>query len=176
MMWTAALLLGLLPALGLDGRSVDPFAAGDAKAVVVIFLRTDCPISNRYAPELQRIGAKFSDRQVRFWLVYPDTSEPVETIRRHITEFKFPGEPLRDPQKELVRAAQASVTPEAAVFLPGGKLVYHGRIDDRVVDFGKVRPQASTHDLEAALEAVLAGKPVAQASTKAIGCYLSDLP
>ena len=175
-MGTAALLLGLLPALGLDGRSVDPFALGDAKAVVLIFLRTDCPISNRYAPELQRIGAMFSGRQVRFWLVYPDKGESVEGIRRHVAEYNYPGEPLRDPNRELARVAQASVTPEAAVFLPGKRLVYHGRIDDRVVDFGKVRPQASSHDLEDALEAVLAGRPVAQASTKAIGCYISDLP
>jgi len=175
-MGTVALLLGLLPALGLDGRIVDPFVMGDAKAVVLIFLRTDCPISNRYAPELQRIGAKFTGRQVRFWLVYPDKNEPAEEIRRHAAEYRYPGEALRDPNRELVRAAQVSVTPEAAVFLPGKKLVYHGRIDDRVIDFGKVRPQASSHDLEDALEAVLAGRSVAQPSTKAIGCYISDLP
>jgi hypothetical protein len=175
-MWTAALFFGMLPAVGLNGHAVDPFAVKDDKAIVMIFLRTDCPISNRYAPELQRIGAKFSPRHVRFWLVFPDKSEPPEKVRQHVAEYHFPGKPLLDPNKELVRAAEASVTPEAAVFLPDRKLVYHGRIDDRVADFGKVRPRAATHDLEDALESVLAGKPVAQSSTKAIGCYISDLP
>jgi hypothetical protein len=54
-------------------------------------------------------------------------------------------------------------------------LVYSGRIDDRYVDFGKARQAASTHDLEAAIANTLAGKPVAQARTRAVGCYLTDL-
>lgn len=177
-MLTAALLLSLLQAavLGLDGHIVDPFAPGDDKAIVLVFIRTDCPISNRYAPELRRIGAKFAGKSVRFWLVYPGAGTSPEVVRKHVFEYGFPGKPLLDPKKDLVRAAQVSVTPESAVFLPGKKLVYHGRIDDRVVDFGKVRSQALTHDLEAALDAVLAGQPVPRSTTKAIGCYISDLP
>jgi hypothetical protein len=54
--------------------------------------------------------------------------------------------------------------------------VYHGRIDDRFIDFGKSRTQPTTHDLSSAIEAVLAGKQVSSAVTKAIGCYISDLP
>ena len=71
--------------------------------------------------------------------------------------------------------AKARVTPEAAIFLPNRKLAYHGRIDDRYIDFGKARNAPTTHDLEAALEAVIAGKPVPSEATRAVGCYLADL-
>ena len=55
------------------------------------------------------------------------------------------------------------------------KLVYHGRIDDRFIDFGKSRPEATVHDLQNAIDAALAGRKVTPAETKAIGCYIADL-
>ncbi|MDP8981249.1 MAG: redoxin domain-containing protein [Acidobacteriota bacterium] len=167
------LLLGALMGMGMDGRPVDPFKAD---ITVLVFVRTDCPISNRYAPEIQRISSEFSAKNVRFWMVYPDASESPEHIRKHVAEYGFPGEPLRDPKKELVKLAQVRVTPEVAIFAAGAKLVYHGRIDDRVAGFGKSRAQASTHDLETALAAIAAGRPVPREKTSAVGCYISDLP
>ena len=174
-MFTGLLLLGGLFGLGmgLDGQPGDPFTE---RITVLVFVRTDCPISNRYAPEIQRICREFSPRKVRFWMVYPDRTESPENIRKHLADYAFPGEALRDPKKELVKLAQVRVTPEVAVFLAGPKLVYHGRIDDRVVDFGKARGEAGTHDLEAVLTALLEGKAVPREKTKAVGCYISDLP
>ena len=174
-MFNGLLLFGALYGLGmgLDGRAADPFTA---PITVLVFVRTDCPVSNRYAPEIQRIYREFSARKVRFWMVYPDAAESPKNIRKHLADYAFPGEVLRDPKKELVRLSQVSVTPEVAVFVAGPKLVYHGRIDDRVVDFGKVRGEAGTHDLEAVLAALVAGKAVAREKTKAVGCYISDLP
>jgi hypothetical protein len=67
------------------------------------------------------------------------------------------------------------VTPEAAVYTPDHRLVYRGRIDDWYVDFGKPRAAPTTHDLEDALEAVLGGRPVADARTTAVGCFIGDL-
>lgn len=160
--------------LDLGGHVRDPFAAA-ARARVFLFVRSDCPVTNRYAPELQRIAQEFAGRGVEFWLVYPDPAETAETIRKHLSEYHFPGEPLRDPQHRLVRHAHATIAPEAAVFDASGSVAYLGRIDDRFVDFGKSRPAPRTHDLEAAISAVLAGKPVAQPQTHAIGCYLADV-
>ncbi|MBV9264666.1 MAG: redoxin family protein [Acidobacteriaceae bacterium] len=145
-----------------------------AKARVFIFLRTDCPISNRYAPELQRIATEFSSKPVDFWLVYSDRSETAVQINQHIAEYRFPGIPLLDPAHELAGLAAATVTPQAAVFDERGQLKYSGRIDDRWVDFGKSR-SAQTHDLEAAIGATLEGRPVSQARTRAVGCYLADV-
>jgi AhpC/TSA family protein len=159
----------------LAGREVEPLRATDAKATVFIFIRSDCPISNRYAPEVRRLDKKFASSGVAFWLVYPDSDESVETIRQHLKEYDYHLNVLRDRQHTLVKMTGVRVTPEAAVFLPGGRMVYHGRIDDRYVAFGKARPAPTTHDLEQTLEAILAGKPVRVRTTRAIGCFISDL-
>ena len=158
----------------LDGHAVDPFAAAEAKAIVFVFLSTDCPISNRYAPEIRRVEENATRSGIKFWLVYADADATPESIRKHISDYRLPQHALRDPRHALVRLAQARVTPEAAVFLPGAKLVYHGRIDNRYADLGKERPEATQHDLEEVLTAILQGRPVPYSAAKAVGCYISD--
>jgi len=159
----------------LDGRQVEPLRAQNAKAIVFIFFRTDCPISNRYAPEVRRLYEKFAKTGIRFWLVYPDADETGVMIRKHIKEYEYRLSALRDPQHRLVKMTGAQVTPEAAVFSADGRMVYRGRIDDRYVAFGKVRPAPTTRDLEQALEAILEGKQVTNKTTVAIGCFIPDL-
>ena len=90
-------------------------------------------------------------------------------------EPKLPRHVLRDPRHSLVRLGQVRVTPEAAVFLPGRRLVYHGRIDNRYVELGRERTEATQHDLQTILEAILNGKPVPYATAKAVGCYISEI-
>ena len=158
----------------LNGKAQDPFAS-HAAATVLVFVRTDCPVTNRYAPELQRIADKFKTRSVAFWLVYPDRDEAPRHIRDHMREYQMPGQALQDPRHALVKRAHATVAPEAAVFNGSGKLIYHGRIDDRYVDIGKTRPEATVHDLEDAISAVLSGKAVPHPETRAIGCSLADV-
>ena len=178
----AALLAGLsttaigqsADVLDLASHSRNPFTS-PARVRVFLFVRTDCPVTNRYAPELQRIAQEFSGREVDFWLVYPDPSETAAAIKTHIASYQFPGTPLRDAHHELVKRAHATVAPEAAVFDGEGRLIYHGRIDDRWVEIGKARPVAQTHDLENAISDVLAGKTVVPSETRAIGCSLADV-
>ncbi|HEV8483857.1 MAG TPA: redoxin domain-containing protein [Blastocatellia bacterium] len=164
-----------LQLLDLDGRQIEPLRAKDAKAIVLIFIRTDCPISNRYAPELRRLHEKFAKSGVRFWLVYPDPGETSVIIRNHMKEYEYRLSALRDPEHKLVKMTGAQVTPEAAVFAPGGRMVYRGRIDDRYVAFGKARPAPTTRDLEQVLEAMLKGKQITNKTTDAIGCFIPDL-
>jgi len=158
----------------LFARQENPFSE-PARVRVLIFARTDCPITNRYAPELGRIAHEFSAQGVKFWIVYPDSTETAEKIAKHMTDYHLPGEGIPDPHFELQKRAEAKISPQAAVFDGNGKLIYSGRIDDRYVAFGKSRAQPEVHDLENAIQAALANKPVAQARTKAIGCYLDDL-
>jgi AhpC/TSA family len=172
MRWTATALAVFLAAAACAAD--DPFASA-ARARVLIFVRTDCPITNRYAPELQRLSQEFGSRGAAFWLVYPDPAETAVSIERHRAAYNFPGTVLRDPRHSLVKLAHATTAPEAAVFDAGGKLLYHGRIDDRWVNPGTVRPSAHTHDLEDAISAVLSGRRPAPAATPAVGCSLADV-
>ncbi len=167
---------GLPDLLDLQNRAVDPFRASAAKAIVFIFVRTDCPISNRYAPEIMRLYQKYAPKGFALWLVYPDPDSTPEEITRHLKEYQLPPVALRDPHNALVKRAGVRVTPEVAVFLPDGREVYRGRIDDRVVDFGKERPAPAQHDLDEVLVLVLEGKAVTNRNTQAVGCYLSNTP
>lgn len=160
--------------LDLSGQPVDPFQRTESKATVFVFISTDCPISNRYAPELRRLRDQFVPQGVSWWLVYHDPELTVEAIHQHLREYQLPESVLRDPQHSLVRKAKVRVTPEAAVFTADGGLVYHGRIDNRYVDFGKERPAATEHDLQETLAAVLEGKPIPKGTATAVGCYIPD--
>ena len=66
---------------------------------------------------------------------------------------------LLDPKRDLIVAAGATVSPEAAIFSAKGALLYRGRIDDRAFAPGKHRAEPHERDLRAALDAILAGKP-----------------
>jgi len=159
----------------LDDELVDPFKAPrDTKAIVLVFVSTDCPISNRYAPALARLYERFQPQGVRFWLVYPNPMDPPEAVRRHLTEYRLPLPALRDPRQDLVKMAGATITPEAAVYDRERRLLYRGRIDDRYIQLGLERPAATQHDLADALSDVLAGKPVRQAAAPAVGCFIAD--
>jgi Redoxin len=160
----------------LGGVLLNPLQASPAtKAVVLVFVSTECPYSNRSAPEIRRIHDAFEPRGVRFWLVYPNPADTSAIIRAHLSAFGYPDIALRDSHHDLVKLAGPTVTPEAAVFDAKGNLVYRGRIDDRFVELGRERPAPTKHDLEDALASTLAGKPVAPSSTQAFGCFISDL-
>jgi len=160
--------------LDLENRAVDPFQlTAGTKAVVFVFTATDCPISNRYAPEIQRLYHAYTDRGVKFFLIYPNPADTPALIREHAKSFGYPAEALRDPKQALAKAAKVTIAPEAAVFVQG-RLMYHGRIDDRFVDLGVDRPEPTERDLDEALAAVLAGKPVPHPVTQAVGCYIAD--
>lgn len=162
-------------AVNLAGRAVDVFRQAGGKVVVLIFVRTDCPISNRYAPTIQRLSAEHADTAA-FWLVYPSKKESAEMIRKHDQEFGYKIGALRDPQGVLVKLSQAQITPEAAVFDGQRRLVYHGRIDNLYEDFGHWRTAPTTHELAEAIEAARSGKGLAAArAVPAVGCYISDL-
>jgi thiol-disulfide isomerase/thioredoxin len=157
----------------LDGTPADPFALSAGKPVVLLFLRTDCPISNRYAPVIKKMSAQYQGK-VAFWLVYPNRKIDAEKIREYQHEYGYDLPPLRDPQHALVAQAQAQVTPEAAVFDGSGRLLYHGRIDDLYQDFGRPRTVATTHELDDAIQAALNGKKP-PANAPAVGCYIADM-
>ena len=161
--------------LDLNNRSVDPFLTSeDASAIVFLFASVDCPISNRYAPVVQRLHATFASQGVAFWLIYPNPSDTPAAIREHVKAFDYPVHALRDPKHELVKQTHVLVTPEAAVFARDRSLVYHGRIDNRYVSIGVERPSATRQDLSDALTATLSGARVLEAATQAVGCFISD--
>jgi thiol-disulfide isomerase/thioredoxin len=164
-----------LRGIDLQGKPVDLAQTAPGQVKVLIFVRTDCPVSSRYAPALQRLASKYSQK-AKLWLVYADRSESSTGIERYLHDYNYKEiSAIRDPRHELVKAAHAQITPEAAVFDASSRLLYHGRIDNWYESFGHARPEATSHELQDAIDAALKGKAVAVAETKAVGCYISDL-
>jgi peroxiredoxin len=177
------LLAGVIAAAG---RQMPDFALTDTgghlharaewkgkRAIVLLFVTTDCPLSNGYVPEMNRIDSAYEPRGVAFYAVQGDATVPLEAVREHVKEFVYNFPYLLDPEETLATFAGATTTPEAAVFSPAGALLYLGRIDNRLEDFGKQRVQITEFDLRDALDAILAGKPVARPRTKAMGCAIT---
>jgi AhpC/TSA family len=162
-------------AIDLDGHPIQQLAPAGSRAVVLFFAASDCPISNRYVPEIKRLAAEFGPHAVHFWFVYPNPGDDASVVRTHNRQFSITTDTALDTKQTLVQFAHVAFTPEAAVFVPdGGRLseVYHGRIDDRYLTLGKERPAATRHDLEEAIRAVLVNRPVPQPGGSPTGCSI----
>jgi peroxiredoxin len=144
----------------------------DARAVALFFIATECPISNRYAPEINRIVAAYSTRGVAFYGVHSDPDVGAAVARQHARDYGFDFPMLLDPTQTLANRTGVNLTPTAVILSPAGELLYRGRIDNRYLDFGKYRDAGVKPDLRLALDALIAGKLVAEKYTKTIGCAL----
>ena len=154
------------------GRLHTPSEWTGKQAVVLFFLTTDCPLCNTYVPELNRIAGQYSSRGIAFYAVQGDATLSAAAVRQHAKEYGYTFPYLFDQAESLAAYTGAATTPEAAVLSPGGQLLYLGRIDNRLEDYGKPRTQVTEFDLREALDAILAGKPVPHPRTKALGCAI----
>ena len=160
--------------VSLDDRRV-PLLKSDDRAVVCVFVATDCPIANRYAPAIQSLADEFLDDGVRFCLVYAGGVDEAAEIKQHLIDYGYSLDAYQDPELALARHVGVTVTPEAAVLDATGAVQYAGRIDNWYSDFGKKRREPTTHDLRKAIQALLENRKVPPASGKAIGCYIPGL-
>lgn len=158
-----------------DNSSVNNLLAeGRGKVLVFVFVRTDCPISNRYAPVLHQIQKQFGQAAI-FRLVFPDKNEAPDKIRKYLRDYGYDVPAIRDLDHALAKRTMARVTPEAAVFNQRGELVYHGRVDNLYERIGQARRAATTHELSDAIEAASKGASPSVTSADAVGCFISDL-
>lgn len=145
-----------------------------ATATVILFIAVDCPISNRYAPEMARIYKDYSENKVAFIRVYVDDSVSLADMKQHGADFKMPSQAHLDGKHLLVKALGMTVTPEVAVVGQDGTLLYRGRINDMYMEHSRVREGQFRQDLREALKEIVAGNPVSKPFTTAIGCGIPD--
>jgi thiol-disulfide isomerase/thioredoxin len=143
------------------------------RAVVLLFVSTDCPLSNALVPELNRIEQSYGPKGIAFYAVQGDATVAADTVRKHVRDFGYVFPYLFDPQEALATFTGATTTPEAAVLSQRGEILYLGRVDNRLEDFGKQRVKITEFDLRDALDAVLSGKPVPHPRTRALGCAIT---
>jgi hypothetical protein len=172
-------LLALALAFGIkDVEGVDrqPLKVSKGHAEALFFIASDCPVSNYYAHEIRRICEEYSPRGLSCALVYVDPTMSDAAARKHAADYGHGAYPkIIDRKHVLVSAVGATVTPEAVVMKDDASVAYKGRIDNFYAALGRPRRIATEHDLRDALDAVFAGRKVANPETKAVGCYIPDL-
>jgi peroxiredoxin len=153
----------------LDGK---PFSLADAEKtnsyVVLMFIATQCPYSNAYNDRMRDMAAAYAKKGVLFVGINSNKTESIDEAVAHAKQHGHTFPILKDPSNKVADLYDATHTPEVYVIAKNGKLVYHGRIDDNSDDAAKV----TSPDLKNALDALLAGQPVAKAETKAFGCSI----
>lgn len=148
----------------------------ESKGLVLFFLGTECPVSNGYAPEMERLARTYRSQGLLFYGVHADPDVTAEIAASHAADYHLTFPVLLDPGQNVAAQAGVRVTPEAVVLAPGGEVLYHGRIDDRYTTEGRRRPQGVTHDLETAIRAVVADEMPVVTETRAFGCPLPPGP
>ncbi|MFI5119495.1 MAG: thioredoxin family protein [Thermoanaerobaculia bacterium] len=139
-----------------------------SKAVAVVFVATKCPVSNAYNTRMAALGKEYAAKGIPLVGINSNKTEPAAEVKEHAEKHGFTFPVLKDDGNRIADAYGATHTPEVFVLDPKGNLLYHGRIDENQDD-----PQGvKSPDLRNALEAVLSGKPVPVAETKAFGCSI----
>lgn len=141
---------------------------------VLFFIQSDCPISNTYAPEIQRICKAYEAKGVSCSLAYEDVEITQDAMRAHLKTYGYGNVTAAiDASRALADRAHAAITPHAVLIDGRGQVRYSGRIDNLYSSLGKPRQVVTEHDLIDALDSVLAGKPVAHPQTEALGCFIT---
>src|SRR6266542_425149 len=143
-------------------------AASRHKAVVVMFIATKCPYSNAYNDRMRDLAAAYGKQGILFAGINSNKTEPAEEVIAHAKQHGFAFPIMKDAGNKVADLYDARHTQEIFVVDPEGKLRYHGRIDENYENASKV----TSPDLKNALDAMLGGRAIARAETKAFGCSI----
>lgn len=153
--------------IGIDGKTYSLTDFKDSKAIVIIYISTECPVSNDYNSRMEKLYQEYKNRGVTFIGINSNKDESLEEIKKHARKNNLNFLILKDYQNKIADVFKASFTPEVYVLSPNFELLYHGRIDDA----RKIK-NVTREDLKNALEEILSGKEVSVKETKAFGCTI----
>ena len=151
----------------LDGKPFSLASAAKAnKAVVLIWISTQCPYSNAYNVAMRDMANAYASKGVLFAGINSNKTEDAAKATAHAKANGHTFPIMKDPSNKVADLYDAQRTPEVYVIDSTGKLRYHGRITENHED------ASSSPDLKNALDSFLAGKPIARTETKAFGCTI----
>jgi peroxiredoxin len=158
-----------LPDVHRRPRSLDGFKV--KKALVVVFVGTECPVANLYVPTLIDLHKEYAPQGVQFLAINSNSQDSFTLVSAHTQERGVPFPVLKDFGHAAADAFGARRTPEAFVLDAGRVIRYRGRIDDQY-GVGVRHEKPTRRDLKEALDELLAGKPVTTPTTEAAGCLI----
>ena len=158
------------PFEALDGSAIEFDAS--ARCHVIAFLGAGCPVARQYAGRLEAIAADYADRGVRVIGVDANRQDSAAEFLSAAREMEVTFPLVMDPRQRIARALGATRTGGVVVIDQLGDVAYAGRVDDQFAP-GVARAAANTHELTAALDDLLAGRPVAVPRTEPVGCLIT---
>ena len=150
-----------------DGKEHSLNALKGKNGAVLIFVAVQCPVSNAYNERMEKLAQDYRESGINVIGINANVGDSAEAVKAHAAAHKFTFPILKDPGNKIADRLGASVTPEAYFIDASKKLVYRGRIDN-----AKDATQVNSNDLRNALDATLAGKPVAKTTANAFGCSI----
>lgn len=156
-------------------RAIGPHSRKPAR--VLVFLTGECPVARGYFPQLNRYYQDWGQNggDIELLGIWADPTQSPQQVAEFVKDLEIEFPVLLDRDAALGAALKPTNVPEAFVLSSEGNVLYRGRIDDRYLELGKRRPEATEETLRLAAEAVAAGKPVGEARTEPVGCYY-ELP
>lgn len=148
-----------------DGRAHSLASLKGKSGTLILFIATECPVSNAYNARMQKLADDYRARGLNVVGINSNSTEPAAEVKQHAAANGLNFTILKDAGNQIADRYDAHVTPEAYLLDASGKLVYHGRIDNS--RYGYV---ITSTELRDAIEAVLAGRAVEKAEVKAFGC------
>ena len=146
-------------------RRLDSFRG--SKGTVLIFIGTQCPVSNGYNERMEKLAQDFKARGINVVGINANSTESAADVKDHAAKNNLTFPILKDNGNKVADTLGATRTPEAYFLDASNKLLYHGRIDN-----SRDITQVNSSELREAIEATLAGKPVPKATANAFGCSI----
>ena len=161
-----------------SGRRMSASDFGTARVLVVVFSCNHCPYVQAYEDRMIAFHREYGSKGVRLVAINSNETEHYpednfEEMQKRAREKGFPFPYLRDDDQSVAEAFGATHTPEFFVFAAASSharpsLQYHGKFDDNYQNPGGVKRRY----VQEAVDAILAGKDVAEKETHSIGCTI----
>jgi peroxiredoxin len=142
----------------------------DSLAAVILFVATECPVSNAYNERMQNIFEEYAPKGFAFLGINSNKAEFVDRMKEHAEDNGLTFPILKDEKNIIADMFDASVTPEAYVLNSDFEILYHGRIDN-----SRNESEVVSKDLETALDEIYSGQEVSKKETKAFGCTIKRI-
>jgi peroxiredoxin len=156
---------------GVDGRRYSLSDFKDKKALVVVFVGTECPLANLYLPTLAEMQKKYAGPGVQILTINSNNQDSFAEVVVHARERQLPFPMLKDADQKAANAFGARRTPEAFLLDAGRTIRYRGRIDDQY-GYTYRRAAPTQTELKDAIEQLLSGKPITTPESEVRGCLI----
>ena len=145
---------------------------GKNKASVLVFLSESCPICQKYSPTLRKLYQDFSAQNIGFYGVYPSMFIAQDSVVSFAKKYNLPFTMLIDSNQQITNTLKAKITPEVFVLSQEGKILYRGRIDNLFPAIGRKRTNATTHELQDVLSAIVNNASIQVKESEPVGCFI----